>query len=212
MSRKHLPSSRMALSLLAFAAAFHVAAAPAEEASAPSVRVRGTVVSLDGSTLSVKSREGQDVSIGLKDGWKVTGVGTGSLDAIKTGDFVGVASVPRTDGKAGALEVLIFPKGMEGTGEGSFPWDLKPGSTMTNATVSNAVQAVDGRSLTLSYNGGNEKTVEVSVGTPVVTFAPAEKADIVPGATVFVPSEAGADKALSAGFVVVGKNGVVPPM
>lgn len=160
----------------------------------------------------MKSREGGDVQISLKDGWKVTGLAQASLDSIKPGDFVGVASAPTEGGKAGALEVLIFPKGMAGTGEGSYPWDLKPNSTMTNATVANAVQAIDGRSLTLSYNGGTEKTVEVPNGIPVVTFAAAEKSDIVPGAVVFVPAEQAADKTITAGFVVIGKNGVVPPM
>ena len=203
---------RFSMSVLALAALTQAAPASAAEAAASSVRVRGTVESLAGSTLTVKSREGKDVAITLKDGWKVTGLAKASLDAIKPGDYVGVASAPKTDGVAGALEVLVFPKGMEGTGEGSFPWDVKPNSTMTNATVANAVEAVDGRSLTLSYNGGTQKKVEVPAATPVVTFAAAETSDIVPGATVFVPSEQAADKTLSTGFVVVGKNGVVPPM
>jgi hypothetical protein len=38
-------------------------------------------------------------------------------------------------GGDGAIEVLIFPPAMKGTGEGSYPWDLKPKSTMTNGTV-----------------------------------------------------------------------------
>ena len=101
---------------------------------------------------------------------------------------------------------------MKGTGEGSYPWDLKPKSTMTNATVSNAVKDVDGRTVTLSYSGGQEKKIAIPDGTPIVTFAPATEADLKPGATVFVPAKRGADGALAAGFVVVGANGVVPPM
>lgn len=208
---RHL-AYRFSMSMLALAAVAQAAPAMAAGPAASSVRVRGTVESLVGSTLTVKSREGKDVAITLSDGWKVTGLAKASLDAIKPGDYVGVASAPKTNGVAGAIEVLIFPKGMEGTGEGSYPWDVAANSTMTNATVANAVQAVDGRSLTLTYNGGTRKTVEVPAATPVVTFAAAEKSDIVPGATVFVPSEKADDMTLSAGFVVVGKNGVVPPM
>jgi len=179
--------------------------------AAENVRVRGTIVSLDGSTLTVKTREGPTAALALKSGWKVTGVAAASLGDIKPGDFVGVASLPRAAGGDGALEVLVFPAAMKGTGEGSYPWDLKPNSTMTNATVSNAVKEVDGRMLTLTFHG-QEKKISVADGTPIVTFAPATEADLKPGATVFVPAQRAADGALSTGFVVVGENGVAPPM
>lgn len=189
-----------------------IAPALAQAPPANAVRVRGTIVSLDGSVLDVKSRDGSDVKVMLKDGWKVGTVTKASLAEIKAGDFVGVAAAPKADGSSGALEVLVFPAGMAGTGEGHYPWDLQPNSTMTNATVTNAVTAVDGRNLTLSYSGGNEKAVSVPENTPVVTFGPAEKSDLVAGATVFIPAQKQADNSLEAAFVVVGKNGVVPPM
>ena len=129
--------------------------------AADNVRVRGTVVSLDGSTLTVKTREGPNSAVALQPGWKVTGVAAASVEYIKPGDFVGIASLPTAAGGDGAVEVLIFPAAMKGTGEGSYPWDLKPKSTMTNATVSNAVKDVDGRTLTLSYSGGQEKKISV---------------------------------------------------
>src|SRR5271157_4982172 len=65
----------------------------------------------------------------------------------QAGDFVGIASMPKPSGGDGAIEVLVFPAALKGTGEGSYPWDLKPGSTMTNATVANAVKDIDGRTL-----------------------------------------------------------------
>ena len=123
----------------------------------------------------------------------------------------GHALPPRAAGGDGAVEALVYPAAMKGTGEGSYPWELIPNCTMTNATVSNAVKDVDGRTLTLSCKGG-EKTISVPDGTAVVTFAPATEADLKPGATVFVPAERGADGAPSTGFVVVGENGVAPPM
>jgi hypothetical protein len=179
--------------------------------AAESVRVRGTIVSVVGATLTVKTREGATSALKLKDGWKLTGLAKAAAEDIKPGDFVGVASLPKAAGGDGALEVLIFPAALKGIGEGSNPWDLKPSSTMTNATVSNAVKDVDGRTLTLSYHG-QEKKMSIAEDTPIVTFAPATPADLAPGATVFVPAERGADGALTTGFVVVGTNGVVPPM
>jgi hypothetical protein len=175
------------------------------------VRVRGTIASLEGSTLTVKTREGPNATLALKPGWKMTGVAAASLSDIKPGDFVGIASLPTAAGGDGAIEVLIFPPAMKGTGEGSYPWDLKPKSAMTNGTVLNAVKDVDGRTLTISYKGG-EKKISVPDGVPIVTFGPATEADLKPGATVFVPAQRGADGSLATGFVVVGANGVNPPM
>ena len=175
------------------------------------VRVRGTVASLEGSTLTVKTREGPDAVLALKPDWKVIGVTAASAGDIKPGDFVGIASLPDSAGGDGAIEVVIFPPAMKGTGEGSYPWDLKPKSTMTNGTVMNAVKEVDGRTLTVSYKGG-EKKLAVPEGIPIVTFGPATEADLKPGATVFVPAKRGADGALSAATVVVGTKGINPPM
>jgi hypothetical protein len=180
--------------------------------AAESVRVRGTVVGLDGSTLTVKTREGPNAALTLKSGWKVAGVAKASVEDIKPGDFVGIASLPTTSGGDGAIEVLVFPPALKGTGEGNYPWDLKPKSSMTNATVTNAVKGVDGRTLNLSYSGGKEKKIAIPDGVPIVTFGPATEADLKPGATVFVPAQKGDDGALAAGFVVVGTNGVDPPM
>ena len=179
--------------------------------AAENVRVRGTIVGLEGSTLTVKTREGPNAMLMLKPGWKMAGVAKASVEDIKPGDFVGIASLPTAAGGDGAVEVLVFPPAMKGTGEGSYPWDLKPKSTMTNATVTNAVKGVEGRTLDLSYSGG-EKKISIPDGTPIVTFGPATEADLKPGATVFVPAQRGDDGALAAGFVVVGTNGVNPPM
>ena len=193
------------------AALISLATVAAAQAEGTKIRVRGTVTSLEGSTLVVKTREGEMATIALKDGWKVGGITKASIDDIKPGDFVGIASLKKADGGDGALEVLIFPAAMKGTGEGSYAWDLKPDSSMTNATVADAVKDVDGRTVTVTYHG-KEKKISIPDGTPVVTFAAATVADLTAGATVFVPSEKAADGSISSGQVVVGTGGVVPPM
>jgi Domain of unknown function (DUF5666) len=179
--------------------------------AAETVRVRGTVESVDGSKLMVKTRDGNSTAIKLNDNWKVTGVVKASINDIKPGDFVGIASLPKSRGGDGAIEVLIFPAAMKGTGEGSYPWDLKPNSTMTNATVSNAVKDVDGRTVTVNYQG-KEKKISVAEDTAIVTFGAAAQGDLKPGMTVFVPSQKADDGTLSTGNVVAGINGVAPPM
>jgi hypothetical protein len=168
-------------------------------------------VSRTANELEVRSREGALVTIKLKEGWAVNGVAKAAIGDIKSGDYVGIASLPKAEGGDGALEVLIFPPQMKGVSEGSFGYDLKPTSSMTNATVSNAVKSVEGGVVTVTYHG-QEKKISIPTGTPVVTLAPATADDVKTGAVVFVLADKAADGSLSTGRVVVGKNGVVPPM
>ena len=204
-------SKSLKFAALAFATALATLAASPSALAAGGVRVRGTVVSVTGDTLLVKSREGADVSIKLNMGWKAGGIAKAKLADIKQGDFVGIASLPGASGPDGALEVLIFPPAMRGTGEGSYGWDLKPNSSMTNGAVSEAVQSVDGTTVNVVYHGQSKK-IAIAPNTPIVTFAPAVNADVKPGAVVFVPADRADDGKLSTTRVVVGKDGVVPPM
>lgn len=186
------------------------APASAEGKKVAPIHVRGSIVDYQGSTLKVKTREGETIDVALADDWKVAGVADAKVTDIKPGDFVGIASLPKAGGGDGALEVLIFPPAMKGLGEGSYGWDLKPDSSMTNATVADAVKGVEGRTVTVTYHG-KEKKIAIPDGTPVVTIAGATKDDLVPGAVVFITAEKAATGPI-AHQVVVGKNGVVPPM
>jgi len=188
-----------------------LATIPAAQAADQATRVRGTVVALKNDQLQVQSREGQAVTVTLQQGWMVSAVKKAHISDIKPGDFVGIASLPKSDGGDGALEVLIFPPALKGRGEGSYGWDLKPNSTMTNATVGDAVKSVDGSVVTVSYHG-KEKKIAIPNGTPVVTLAPATAADVRPGTAVFIPAQKGANGGLSTTQLIVGKDGVVPPM
>lgn len=110
-----------------------------------------------------------------------------------------------------AVAVVVFPENLRGVGEGHRDWDLAPGTTMTNANVEAAVQGSSGRDLTLAYKGGSVKVL-VGPDAAVVTPVPAERADLKPGATVFLSTTRAADGALSASRITVSKDGVAPPM
>jgi hypothetical protein len=174
-------------------------------------RIRGQIVSLDGEALKVQSRTGETVGISVKPDVLVTALKAIQLSEIKPGSFVGTAATTGADGKLTASEVLVFPEAARGAGEGHYPWDLGPNSTMTNANVDAVVEGNNGRELTLSYKGGSN-TVTVPDNVPIVTFAPATRDDLLPGKKVFVvatPLEQGRFEALR---VVVEKEGVAPPM
>ena len=186
-------------------------AAGGAAAQAPSGRLRGVVKSVSGQELKVTSREGPVVALRLADNARVSAVTKATLADIKPGSYVGIAAMPRPDGSHMALEVLIFPEAMRGAGEGHRPWDLMPESTMTNATVADTVTKVDGQALTLTYKDG-QKAIVVPPEAPIVTFVPATMADVKPGVRVFTTVVKGADGANGAVSIVVGKDGIDPPM
>ncbi len=196
---------------LTAAAAVAVSASLALAQTAPPTRIRGTIEAADPGKLMVKTRDGQTVDIKLNDPLTVLTVRKVDPASIGSGAYVGIATRTGAGGAMQAIEVLVFPEAMRGAGEGSYPWDLEPGSTMTNGSVTGAVtQSADLR-LTVAYKDGS-KTIDIAPDAPVVTFAPALAADLKPGAPVFIGAAKAADGSLSAGRVVVGTNGVAPPM
>jgi hypothetical protein len=204
----------MTTRLLLAGALITLLALPAAAQNTPQgtpMRIRGTVEKLDGQNLTVKSREGPELTIALAPNFTVSAVVKKSLTDIKAGDFVGAASMKGTDGKLHALEVLIFPEAMRGTGEGERPWDLTPGSLMTNATVSGITGAPQGQTLKVTYKGG-ESEIVVAPSTPIVTFAPGDASLLKPGAAIITAASKKPDGSLTASRVTAEKDGVKPPM
>jgi len=175
------------------------------------VRVRGAVERIDGSIYVIRARDGAESKVMLADNPQIAGVVKASLSDIEQGSFVGVTAMPQADGSQIALEVHIFPESMRGTGEGHYPWDLRPQSTMTNATVGQVVTAVDGQTLTLKYKDG-EKKISVPANTPIVAYVPGDKSDIKLGAKVFIVAIKQPDGTLQGRAWRVGRDGVTPPM
>ena len=130
---------------------------------------------------------------------------------IKQGSFVGITAMPQPDGSQSALEVHIFPESMRGTGEGHYPWDLRPQSTMTNANVEQVVAGVDGQTLTMKYKDG-EKKIVVPASTPIVTYVAGDASELKPGAKVFVVAVKQPDGSLLGRAWRVGRDGLTPPM
>ena len=81
----------------------------------------------------------------------------------------------------------------------------------TNATVATVASANDGQTLSLKYKNGTQ-TIRVKPGTPIVTFALGDQADAKVGAKVFLGATKAPDGTLTAARMLVGKDGVTPPM
>ena len=206
VNNKFLRSMRapaLAIAMLAAGSAF-------AQTPTPPVGVRGAITAVTPDMMTVHTTRGQDLSIKLSKDTQVRGVTLANIADINAGSYIGVAAIPQPDGVQKALEVHVFPPDMNGAGQGHRAWDLSPNSTMTNGTVGDLV-AANGRTMTLSYKGG-EKKIMVPEDVPIVNLVPGDRSLLAVGVKVVLFAKKNDDGSLSAGFVSAGENGITPPM
>jgi hypothetical protein len=174
------------------------------------VRLRGTLESVSDTQLVLRQRNGERVELSIPPSVVVTEVYPVTLADVKPGTFIGVGGMPMDDGAQRAIAVTLFPEAMRGTGEGHYPFDFMPNSTMTNATVAEVAGAEAGSNkLRLRYPGG-EQVIVVPPGTPIVSLRPADRSLLVVGAPVTVTAQEVQGKP-AAVRVSAGRNGFAPP-
>jgi hypothetical protein len=201
--------TRRRLSLAAVSLMVTASAVWAQQA--PPVRVRGEITKVEGSTLSVKSRTGENLTVKLAEPMRVSAMVKGSLVDIKEGSFIGVSAMPMPDGTQKAYAIHIFMDAQKGVVADRFSeWDNRPGSTMTNANVATTVAGKDGQDILVKYKDG-EKKVLVPPGIPIARYTPGSAEDLKVGKKVFVgAAQKQADGSLLAPNIAVGRD-IDPP-
>ena len=174
-------------------------------------RVRGQIEKVDGSMLTVKARDGQTVMVKLADGARLATLHKITLADIQPNSFIGVAGMPRPDGSLEAFSIHTLPESARANGDGERPWDARPGSTMTNASLGSIVKSKDGDEITVTYKAG-EKKVIVTPNTVIAKQMPADKSVLQPGAQIAIMvAEKQPDGSLLAKVMYVGQD-VTPAM
>src|SRR5712664_4728715 len=177
-------------------------ATPASAAD-DTVRIRGTIESVEGPVYVVKNRDGAELKLTVTDNPLFVAISPSTMADIKPGMFVGSAGMMEADGTQKAIEVHIFPESMRGTGEGHYDWDLLPKSKMTNGNVEQAVTGVDGPVLSVKYKDGEKKLV--------VTYEICKREEIKPGTKIFVAAAKKLpDGTLQTPRITYGRNGAGP--
>jgi hypothetical protein len=172
------------------------------------VRLLGKIVSVDGSTLVIKTAQ-EDATVTLTPNVMVIAGSNGTLADIKKGDYLGVGATPQADGSQKAIRVNIFAEPQRGVGEGFRPWD-KPNTTMTNATVDTMVTSVDGQVVMLKYKDGDKKII-IGPDAVIIANVVGDKSDLKPGVSVAIAAATKKpDGTYEASRINVGRGGFVP--
>ena len=174
------------------------------------MRIRGTIASIDGDVVLVKTREGREVKVSVDEKTTYAYPKLVKLADIKAGTPMGTTTVAGPDGKLIAREVHVFPADRPIPNEGHRPWDLEANSNMTNAAVSAVTQAGNGRELTLSYKGGTQ-TVVVPENVPVVAAVESDRSLLKAGEYAYIQAGMNNDGKVIASRFQVSKDGVKPP-
>ena len=149
------------------------------------------MVSADGTYLRVRTRAGEELTVRLNPGTGFVFAVPASLADVKPGTFIGVAAMPDDNDEQKAMDVHIFPEAWRGTGA--------------------RVDSVNGPQLTVTYKGG-QQTIVVDPKTPIVAFELGSREALQPGAEVLARGPKADDGSIDAVYVLIGKNGLVPPM
>jgi hypothetical protein len=230
MSPKRILGLAIAASALASSAALAATGTPEH--------VRGTIESATANSVTVDTYANKPVTIALTDNTKYLKVEKSNLDKIDKGSFIGTATKD-VGGTQVALEVVVFPPSMRGTGEGHYAWDKVPdttlsGGAMTSSSMTNGNVSVVSTSvpkvnstmtngdvaasqsqggvthLVVTYKGGHQDVL-VPPTAPIVSYRPGTQALVAKGNDVFIKAtETGSG--LVANAVAVGVDGVRPPM
>lgn len=184
------------------------AAMQARAQSSGPVRIRGSIVSLEGNALAVTTRVGDRLMVTLAENATVAALRRVALTDLTPGTAVGVVAAPGQDGELRAMAITVLPPGMRIT-ELQAPWDTAPGASMNNGPIEAVVDSGSGRDLTLSILD-RRVLVRVPAETPLLMPIPASRADLVPNAAVFINAVREEGGQLTANRVTVSKGGVAP--
>ncbi|MGH8228952.1 MAG: hypothetical protein ACREU3_13810 [Steroidobacteraceae bacterium] len=179
-------------------------------AQAPPGVARGTIESVHGDTLTLRTDAGRTETIELAKNWTVTVLKPVSIDAIQPGSFIGTAEMPQGHGTGRSIEVHVFPPGVK-MGAGHYRWNLRKGSMMTNGTVGKVTATHRGRVLEVSYPHGHRRII-VPKNVPIVEFTNGTRALIKPGLPAFLIVAKGPSGTLTSSGIAIGEHGAKPPM
>jgi hypothetical protein len=183
--------------------------------------IRGQITKVESSSIVVKTVDGKTVRLGLSDGLTLISLTKANFSDLDFGTYVGSVAV-RLDEYSPIIrdsavwlqkgfELRIIDEPLRGIALGHKKWDLTPDSIIAHGWVDD----LEDRVISIKWGPSDydETDVEVPRDVPVLKMALGDKSLIQLGAHVFAGAQKnGADGKYVAVFILVGKDGIVPPL
>lgn len=183
-------------------------------------RIRGQIDTVEASSIVLKTGDGKSVRLGLPDNLTVLSLTEASFTDVDFGTYVGSVS-ERLDTYSPIVrdslswlhrgfELRIIDEPLRGIAVGHTKWDLTPRSVMSHGWVDD----LEVRVLSIKYGPTEEEETDVDIprDVPILKLSLADRSLIQPGAHVLAGARKGADGNYTAVFVMVGEDGIVPPL
>lgn len=184
--------------------------APSVVLAQQSVRLRGTVDTIDGSIVTMTTITGEAAEVTMADDYTLVVYRGIDASDLGPGDFLSIPSIPGANGSKIALSINVFPEEMRGVGEGERPWDMTADSLMTNATIGTVKGIDEGNVLTVTYDDVEEQ-VMVPDAAPITRIVPDadRRLEVGDKAIIFSTVE---DGKVTGSFAGVSEDGSLPPV
>jgi hypothetical protein len=205
-------------------------AAPPERKSAPAPgkaapepdRIRGRIVKMGAASITVETREGKTVHLGLAKDLAVFSLTKASYADLSFGTYVGAVSYKLGDHIYSPIvrdslswlhrgfELRIIDEQLRGIALGHQKWDLTPDAVMTHGWVDDQEERVI--SIKFGPTEEEETDVEVPRDAPVLKMSLADRSLLKPEIRIFAGAQKDARGDYTAVFIFVGKDGIAPPL
>ncbi len=182
--------------------------------------IRGQIAKVERSAIEVRTRDGKTVRLGLLDPLTVISLAKGSFTAVDFGVYVGAVAVrleaysPIVRDSLSWLhkgfELRIIDEQLRGIALGHKKWDLTSETIIAHGWIDD----IEGRVISIKWGPTEEEETDVETprDAPVLKMALGDKSLIKPGAHVFAGAQQDGNGRYVAVFIIVGKDGIVPPL
>ncbi|MGD1119632.1 MAG: DUF5666 domain-containing protein [Dehalococcoidales bacterium] len=179
--------------------------------------IMGTLQSIDGNTLTLTNAQGTQVTVNLDSSTSIQKTVTGTLADLQQGDNLIVTGTADANGNITANTISVRPAGQGFTGRnpgGTFTPRRTPnpsatppaGGSFGNFTTG-TLNAINGESLTLSTQQGNQITVTVTDATVIDKTVAGTTSDLQPGDTLMITETQDASGNTIAGTISIRPQG-----
>jgi hypothetical protein len=138
---------------LAMAAQMAPQMAAPMQSQAPPTGFNGALVKYTDDSVTLKDKEGKDVTVPMSKGWTVSKTRTLTATEVKNGDFVASRNTIVNDSTGKSTELRVFEPGYRPE-EGTHIMQGSTDTTMTHGTVTRAAKSAAGLELDVAYPGG----------------------------------------------------------